>query len=282
MYLRAENKTDQLVNGRPVLEYGKANLYPTAFPFDRCNAGSPGTIAFVALTGSNPTVTTAADLWPQNTVRTLPTAAFTIGLSSSNANDTSAGTGARTVEIDYLDANYVPYTVTMTLNGQTKVSGATAFRINDIRIKTWGSTLANVGDIYVYDASDTVTAGVPQTASKIFHKIVAGENVARGGFYTVPAGCQLQTQQYRAGIYEATTPADKAVALKIGYLSNTSSGLAKSEFPIPSQVSNLHPYVSITPDFPAILDEKTDIRLQASASSSSAVVAVLDCVLFYK
>lgn len=51
-----------------------------------------------------------------------PTAAASLEIVSSDANDTSAGTGARTVEIQGLDANFAEQTETVTMNGTTAVA----------------------------------------------------------------------------------------------------------------------------------------------------------------
>lgn len=156
MYLRAQNSSDAMIDGVPLSQaLGKPNLYPTAYPFSVCKQGGPGRVAFVTINGQNPAVTTLADIADANNVRTLPTAAFTVAVSSGNANDTLAGTGAQKVEVDVLDTSYRLYPLTLELNGQTKVADtvleATALRINDIRIVQWGTGLQNVGVIYVYD-----------------------------------------------------------------------------------------------------------------------------------
>jgi len=45
----------------------------------------------------------------------------------------------------------------------------------------------NVGDVYIYE-DDTVTLGVPDTATKVYSKIPAGKNATQNGYYTVPLG----------------------------------------------------------------------------------------------
>jgi hypothetical protein len=283
--LRTKGNASQVIDGQLEIDYSKSNLYPTAFPFDRCNKGNPGALAYVSIHGYNNTVTTAADLWPLNIVRTLPTTGFTVGISSANANDTIAGTGARTVEIDILDTSYIPHTITLELNGQTKVVDTnyvgTALRINDMRIASYGTGLANAGIIYGYDSSDTVTGGVPQTSTLIFSYITAGANTCRCGFYTVPAGCKLQTQQIRGGFNDSVTTT-RAAVVSFKYIFNTASGRVATYFPLVGQINNGAPSFRIDPDFKVVLDEKTDIVLQATASASSVVTAYLDAILFYK
>lgn len=287
MFIRNIKDLGLVIGGRQFPGQAKANLYPTAYPFDRANQGNPSSVAFAVIHGIASGVTSAVDCWGQAIVRTLPTSGFTIGISSSSANDVNtSGTGAWVVEVDVLDVNYKPYTFTYNLNGTTKVTDTnlvgTAFRINDIRIKDFGTGLANAGDIYVYDSSDTVTAGVPQTATKIFHKIVAGENVSRGGFYTVPAGCQMQTQQFRGGYFDLVTTT-RAATMRLQFSFPTPTGkLIQSYYPMSGAVSNGTGYIDVSPDFPVLIDEKTDVSIRVASSASATIAAYLDVVLFYK
>lgn len=278
MFIRNFARADRMIGNKPYLNRTKTALYPTAFPFDRAPVPS---VVPVVIHGSAPTVTSQVDLWAQNIVRTLPTVAFTFAVSSSSATDAPAQTGALTVEVDWLDANFVPSTTAITLNGQTKVTGlANCLRINDVRVTTSGSGKTNAGDIYVYDNSDTVVSGVPQTSSKIFQKISAGDTVARGGFYTVPAGCQLQTQQFRGG-FDDVSVASRSGNFTISYSIATTNGL-QGTFPISGQVSNTQGFISVQPDFPLLFDEKVDLIIKCTASASSIMAAYIDAVLFFK
>lgn len=69
-------------------------------------------------------------------------------IASANANDTAAGTGARTVRITYLDQTGAgPFTETVTLNGTTYVNtvATNICFIEEISVLTAGSTGSNVG-----------------------------------------------------------------------------------------------------------------------------------------
>jgi len=286
MYLRAQNNSDAMIDGVPLSQaLGKPNLYPTAYPFKVCKQGGPGRVAFVTINGQNPAVTTLADVADANVVRTLPTSAFTVSVSSGSATDTAAGTGAQAVEVDVLDTNYALYTLSFELAGQTKVTdavlGANALRVNDIRITRWGSGGQNVGVIYVYDSSDTVTSGVPQTATKIFGRILATANVSRGAFYTVPAGCKLQLGNIRAGINDNTTTA-RAGSLSIKTFVPVGTQRVPSSVFVPGQISSTTPAMNCSPLYPLVFDEKTDIIFQATMSAASVISLCADAVLFYK
>lgn len=105
-------------------------------------------------------------------------------VSSSSANDTSAGTGARTIVVQGLDADYNEVTETVTLNGQTAVTmTASLLRVNYAYVATAGSANSAAGDIYI--GTGLVTAGVPAT---VYDIIKLDYNNTTTGSYTIPAG----------------------------------------------------------------------------------------------
>ena len=61
---------------------------------------------------------TEETVWMQGGRYVWPTSASTMTISSADANDTSAGTGAQTVTINGLDANYAEISETVTMDGQ--------------------------------------------------------------------------------------------------------------------------------------------------------------------
>jgi len=286
MYIRAKSNNAQFIDGTPILEYARPELYPTAYPFKVCNKGGVGKVAFVSINGQNPAVgASLVDVADANVNRVYPSTAFTVAVSSGSATDTAAGTGAQAVEVDVLDTDYKLYTLSFELAGQTKVTdvvlGANALRINDIRITRWGTGLSNVGVVYVYDNSDTVTAGVPQTPAKIFGRVLAGANISRGAFYTVPAGCKLQLERIRAGVNDNTTTA-RAGSLAIKTFMPMGGRLIPSSIFVSGQINNTAPPVVCEPAFPLVFDEKTDIVFQAQMSAASVITLCADAVLFYK
>jgi hypothetical protein len=139
----------------------------------------------VTVFGFNPDVDqTEVSVWPLQSLITRPSAALQMRVSSTSANDTAAGTGARTIVIEGLNANYDEVTETVTLNGQTFVSTTASFlRINYMYVATSGSSLSAEGDIYV--GTGTVTAGIPAT---VYDIIKFNYNDTITGSYTVPAG----------------------------------------------------------------------------------------------
>jgi hypothetical protein len=140
--------------------------------------------SIVTIAGYNSDVDTAWEMITPIGNLSYPAAALQMTVSSADADDTSAGTGARTVLITGLDANYAVISETVTMNGQTAVTTTNSFlRINAMLVTTAGTSLANEGVIYI--GSGTVTSGVPAT---IYNVIAAGFNNATSSQYTIPAG----------------------------------------------------------------------------------------------
>ena len=129
---------------------------------------------------TNASSATETTLWNPGTQYVFPTGNISVSVASTSASDTSAGTGARTIHMDYLDSNYEEKTHTFTLNGVTNVNGPTDFyRVNTFHVETAGSTGKSVGIISLY------LTGTPAT---LYSQIPANATRARNSVYTVPAG----------------------------------------------------------------------------------------------
>ena len=126
--------------------------------------------------------TTEETVWFQGGAYTHPSSASTMTVSSSDANDTSAGTGARTVQVYGLDGNYDEINETVTLSGQTGVSTSNSYlRVNRMVIRSAGSGETNAGVVYM--GTGTVTSGVP---ANIYSTVGAGFGQTLQTFWTVP------------------------------------------------------------------------------------------------
>lgn len=104
-------------------------------------------------------------------------------IASASASDAAAGTGARTVEITYLDSTGAgPYTETVTLNGTTGVNtvSTTICFIEKIKVLTVGSGLSNAGIITLY-AATAKGGGAIAT-------IAVGDNRTYWAHHYVPTG----------------------------------------------------------------------------------------------
>lgn len=106
------------------------------------------------------------------------TSAQSLEIVSSDANDTSAGTGVRTIGVETLDGNHATVIQTVTLNGTTPVAlTGTHLRARRMLVITAGSGGANAGTLTL-----RVVAGQTMLSALI------GNNRSYTSRYTVPAG----------------------------------------------------------------------------------------------
>ncbi len=117
----------------------------------------------------------------------------TRSVNSTNANDTAAGTGARSVIINYLDTNFVLKSTTVVLNGLTAVATSVAdiAFIESIVVATVGSGGGNVGAIQVWTANNGT--------GTIWGSIAASDNQTFWAHHYVPAGVTCYVLSMNAG-----------------------------------------------------------------------------------
>lgn len=135
--------------------------------------------------GRNPDIDTAStpeDVWNGGGEYTgFPSSAETVNCVSSSANDTSSGTGARTVRVTGLNENWDITTEVITLNGTSASSNTSNqfLRIHTAQVLTVGSGGVNAG---------TITCRQSTTTTNIFFVMPVGLNQTYVSAYTVPRG----------------------------------------------------------------------------------------------
>lgn len=203
-------------------------------------------------------------IWLEGGLYAYPPSATTMTVSSSDANDTSAGTGARTVLISGLDGSYNEISETITMNGQTPVTTSNSYlRVNRALVLTAGSGGANAGIIYV--GTGTVTSGVP--ANKYTTINGDGTNQSLQAFWTVPAGYTAYI--YQTNISTGTSSATPAI-LKTLLVVRPFGGVFNTKEIITLHEGNhLQDY-----SFPLKITEKSDIEFRAESSSASVTYNV--------
>jgi len=117
-------------------------------------------------------------LWAAGGDYIFPTTAMRMEIYSTSADDTSNGTGARIVQINYLNSTFAEKVENVTLNGTTAVPTVATdiYRINNLRVRTVGTGNKNAGDIDIRHLDDT----------PIYSRIATGTNRAINSAYTVP------------------------------------------------------------------------------------------------
>jgi len=131
--------------------------------------------------GNIPASAAGVDIWPAATLYPFKTTATTMEVFSTNVADTNGGTGAWTVQVNGLDANYNEVSEVITLNGGAVPMVNTYIAINNSFVISSGTGTTNAGDINIRDS-------VGGTVRQI---IKGGYGVSRSSIYTVPAGHTL-------------------------------------------------------------------------------------------
>ena len=135
--------------------------------------------------GINTNVGTSNEtIWIGSSLYAFPASAAVMKISSSSTNDDAAGTGARTVLVDGLNADYERVTEVVSLDGQTQVDTTNTYiRVNKMTVLTAGSGGTSVGNIYA--GTGVAVSGVPPV---VVNQTGILSNETESVFYTVPAG----------------------------------------------------------------------------------------------
>lgn len=237
------------------------------------------------LSGRNPACPisgTFGDLWgvlsvgalALGGVRTNPTAAFTLGVCSDSASDAAAGVGAQQITVLFLDISGAVHTAVYALNGLALVTtpiivdgvpnttAQSAWRINGAEVTAIGSTASNVGNIYVFDSSVTLTSGVPQTAAKVFDLILPNDNVASASNFTIPANYYGAIIQTLYGVNDATATL-KYTRFRLQYTTGV-NGIYKTYYPGGGPSSAGATFWE--PVMYPVLQPLSELRMQATAA----------------
>lgn len=218
----------------------------------------------VTIFGYNPDVDTSrVTVWPYTGIIPLPAAPLQMKVSSSSANDTESGTGARTVFVGGLDANHNEISEIVTLNGQTAVLTTQSFlHINQAYVATAGSSLSAEGDVYF--GTGTVTAGVPST---VYDLIKFDYNQRITGSYTIPAG---YTGYLAQGLFSAGQPGGSAQVS--GRLMAVGADGIRRTIAITTVNNGSADYVF---EYPERIPEKTTLEATAQGSSNNNAASAM-------
>jgi hypothetical protein len=219
--------------------------------------------------GSNPVVDSSLEtVWSQGGIYAYPTVSSVMKVSSSSSNDAGSGTGAQTVLVSGLDANYNEISETVVLNGQTEVLTTSSFiRVFRAFVVTAGSGATAAGNIYV--GTGTVTSGVPAT---IYAKIPVGANQTLMAVWTVPAG---YTAYVDNGTFSAAG-SNTNHSIKGQFCFRPFGGVMR----VGAEVTLANGFVSFDFEYPLAFPEKSDIEARAIALSGSGfyVSATFDLI----
>lgn len=206
--------------------------------------------------------TSVETVWAQGGTYVYPAAATVMKISSSSADDASAGTGARSIAIFGLDANYNEISESVLLDGQTAVNtGNSYLRISRMYVTTAGSGATAAGTIYA--GTGSVTSGVPAT---VYGVIALSANQTQMSFWTVPAGYTL----YLTGVFYTSGNATANAWTNFQMVQRPLGGVFRQQSS--SRVAGSGNFV-LDLHTPLAFTEKTDIEIRAIASAGTSNVS---------
>lgn len=191
--------------------------------------------------------TTFIPVWENATAYTYPVAATQMNLAGT-AGDTA------TIVINGLDANYLPISESVVLNGATPVTTTKSYlRINSMNVSV-GSATNPAGVVTLKDLTNTT----------IYAQINAGVGRTQSGIYTVPAGYTFFLQ--RVNIYTS--------------LNGNNYATYQNKTIAPNGVVQLTQQAAFASSYearrimPRPILEKTDIQLMAKVNSSTGAISI--------
>ena len=206
--------------------------------------------------------TSAETVWAQGGTYVYPASATVMKISSSSADDASGGTGARSIAIFGLDADYNEISESVLLDGQTAVNtGNSYLRISRMYVTTAGSGATAAGTIYA--GTGTVTSGVPAT---VYGMIAINANQTQMAFWTVPSGYTF----YLTGVYYTSGNTNANAWTNFQLIQRPLGGVFRQQSS--SRVAGNGDFV-LDLHTPIAFTEKTDIEVRAVASTSPSNVS---------
>lgn len=161
----------EIIKGHSVLEIQRGNV--------------PG-FSFVHKFGAGSVTTVIAPVSPVNKYET-PTAAVTLEFVSDDANDTSAGTGAREVTVTGLNAAWEEVDVVVVTNGLTAVTlGTDLIRVYRWRVSKSGTYANATTGSHAGNLTLRVSGGGTIWDTIVNTPLATGQSQI--GSYTIPAG----------------------------------------------------------------------------------------------
>lgn len=224
--------------------------------------------------GFNPDVDAAEDIWDYGGDYNWIDTPAALYVSSSEAADDQI------IHVIGLDANWEPQNAIAALNGQAQVeigSGLTWKRVHRAFNVNSSET---AGDVYIA-RSDTLTAGVPDTGSKVHAMIHQAEQQTLMAIYTVPANRTLLTHHWHVTL-EGTGSAflNSPRGMRVALQYRLEGGVFRTHEKIGLITSGSTDYHRHF-DFPQPHNGKTDIRIrvQSVTVENAAVAGIFDGLL---
>lgn len=196
------------------------------------------------------------DVWPNGGDFVPPASAAVVNFVSSDAADASAGTGARTIKVYGLDANYAEIEETLTLNGTTPVPTArTYIMVNKVTVETAGTGGVNAG---------TLTGTSAASGTPVIINIPIGRGQSANAVYMVPAGKKLILLNISVSCVSTGACEIELFVKKFGGAWNNKGGFAVN--------STGNSFAFDPQDTHFAVDEKALVKLRCTSTAANSIV----------
>jgi len=201
---------------------------------------------------------TVETIWGEGGIYVYPAAATIMQVSSSDVDDTAAGSGAQTINILGMDSNYVEQTEDIILNGQSQVATVNSYlRVYRMKVLTAGASLWNEGIIYI--GTGAPTAGKPST---VYGLIEPFKNQTLMALYTIP-------DKFRGYVVQTLFTSSVAKQVEAELYVRPEGGV----FNIAEYTSLISGDVRMPHKVASICEPHTDIEARASAGGAGGDVS---------
>lgn len=210
--------------------------------------------------GINNVLTDVGEFIAAGSLYVFPPSPIQMRVVSSSANDAAAGTGVRTIELDYLDTNYAAQSETVTLNGVTPVNtvATNILRVNNVHTMTTGTGLVAAGNIQVQN-----TAG-----SVVYRQVSAGFNVDLTTVFTVPAGKKYFISAVNGS--EGTAAGTHFTQFFLRMTANEEGVLTAGIFQIHDAFACLNNGIDTEYSMPLLAPAQADVKITAVSDAGGA------------
>ena len=208
--------------------------------------------------GHNLDIDTGTDpetVWSTGGLYAFPSLADTLKIISSDVDDNGTGTtGALTIKVQGLDANYDVMEEDFTLNGQTAVTGNKEFlRVYRAFVTSAGSSEWNEGVITINNSDDSITlASIP-----------AEHGQTHMAVYTIPRNYKGYLTSFSGAMSKAIPSA--SIVLEMVFRKN---GVKRIKQNIAIDTTGSTSFIKYF-DCPLLIEEKTDIYVNAKEVSAN-------------
>lgn len=190
---------------------------------------------------------------------TLDAGAASVTVESAASTDRSDSVGARTVQLEGLDADYNEVSEVITMNGVNQVASTTEFlRLHRAYVLTAGSQGTNMGAIFIRNGGTTVA------------HISAGFGQSLMAVYTVPAGYTAYMTTFDFAVQKAKDAQllvkmrEHGGVFRIQHIGEAYQSNYRYDFPLPVQI-------------PAKTD--IDFRVDQPETNNTRITANFDLIL---